>query len=239
MPSESASDAAAPAIDQRAGGQSAYPPQFHDADGASRWVKTLPVTDVPRDYAAVMDLLSAIAALELTPRERARIAEVLRDEVAYLHTELARRYAGRPQPLLPREREAADHAIALWQALWEQYSACLKPLLDGDPELAPVKPKLLQRGLHVGKELVLVYGLARRVAPASLWQELHAYYRLAEALNCAGTAVTDPLMPNDAGVSCYSTYTHALLLGLAEPDAMSIKQIQLTDRWLQMWSRKV
>ena len=29
--------------------------------------------------------------------------------------------------------------------------------------------KLLQRGLHVGKQLVLVYGLARRVPPAALW----------------------------------------------------------------------
>jgi len=114
MPPEFASDATAPAIDQRAGGHSAHLAQFSDADGASRWVKTLPVTDVPRTCAAVMDQLSAVAALDLKPRERARIAEVFRDEVAYLHTELARRYAGRPQPLLPRERDAADQAAKKW-----------------------------------------------------------------------------------------------------------------------------
>ena len=183
--------------------------------------------------------LRALAAAELPPRERARMAEVLREQVAYLHTELARRYAGKPQPAGERDREAAEQAIVLWQALWEQYSACLKPLLEGDPELENVKAKLLQRGLYVGKQLVLVYGLARRVPPASLWQELHAYYRLVEMLECAASAVSDPLLPNGVGISCYSTYSHALLLGLADPCAMSIKQIQLADRWLEMWARKV
>ena len=32
---------------------------------------------------------------------------------------------------------------------------------------------------------VLVHGLARRVVPGALWQEIHAYYRLAEMLECA------------------------------------------------------
>jgi hypothetical protein len=46
-------------------------------------------------------------------------------------------------------------------------------------------------------------------------------------------------MPNAVGISCYSTYSHALLLGLADPCSMSVKQIELTDRWLAMWARKV
>jgi len=140
---------------------------------------------------------------------------------------------------LDRELEAAEHAIALWQGLWEQYSACLKPLLDGDPELAGVKAKILQRGVYVGKQLILVHGLARRTVPKTVWHELHAYFRLAEMLDCAVTSVSDNLMPNAVGISCYSTYSHALLLGLADPYAMSVKQIELTDRWLAMWARKV
>ena len=212
---------------------------FADAEGATRWAKALPFTNVAQVYDAVMGQLKALSGAEFLPRERATIAEVMRDQAAYLHTELARRYAGKPQPTVDRELEAAEQAIALWQALWEQYSTCLKPLLEGDPDLAGVKPKLLQRGLYVGKQLVLVHGLARRTLPPSIWQELHAYYRLAEMLECAVTAVSDDLMPNGVGISCYSTYSHALLLGLAEPCAMSIKQIELTDRWLAMWARKV
>jgi hypothetical protein len=72
-----------------------------------------------------------------------------------------------------------------------------------------------------------------------VWQELHAYYRLAEILECSVSAVSDELMPSAIGVSCYSTYSHALLLQLADPCALTVRQIELTDRWLSMWARKV
>ncbi len=212
---------------------------FADVDGAVRWIKSLPLTNATQLGTALLAQLRAMSLLEFPPRERARIAEVIREQVAHVHTELARRYAGKPQPAAERELDAADQAIALWHALWEQYSACLKPLLEADPELEGVKAKVLQRGLYVGKQLVLVHGLARRAPPPQLWQEIHAYYRLAEMLECAGSAVSDELMPNAVGLSCYSTYVHALLLALADPCAMTVKQIELTDRWLQMWSRKV
>jgi len=212
---------------------------FTDAESAQRWLKSLPLTNVTQLTAALLAQLRAMSKLSYPPRERARIAELIREQVAHLHTELARRYAGKPQPAAERELDAAEQAIGLWHALWAQYSACLKPLLDRDPELDGVKAKVLQRGLYVGKQLVLVYGLARRAPPASVWQEIHAYFRLAEMLDCAGTAVSDDLMPNAIGISCHSTYSHALLLALADPCAMSVKQIELTDRWLQMWARKV
>ncbi|MBK6336311.1 MAG: hypothetical protein IPF60_11295 [Betaproteobacteria bacterium] len=106
--------------------------------------------------------------------------------------------AGKPQPAVDRELEAAEQAIALWNALWEQCSACLKPLLRR-PELAGVKPKLLQRGLYVGKQLIVAHGLARRATPPALWQELHAYYRLAEMLECAVTAVIGRPAPERRG----------------------------------------
>jgi hypothetical protein len=218
----------------------AVPPlAYADADGAKRWAKSLLITAVTPLYEAVRGQLRALSAAEFAPRERATIAEVMREQVAHLHTELARRYAGKPQPASDREIDAAEQAISLWQGLWEQYSACLKPLLEGDVELQGVKAKLLQRGLYVGKQLVIVHGLARRIPPPTLWQELHAYYRLAEMLDCAVTAVSDDLQPHAVGVSCYSTYCHALLLGLADPCAMSVRQIELADRWLGQWARKI
>ena len=212
---------------------------FADADGCATWLRNLPVTNISRYYEEILDQLRRVGEAEFAPRERGRIAELMREPVSFLHTELARRYAGKPQPAAAREKEASDQALALWQALWVQYSACLKPLLEGDAELQGVKAKVLQRGLWVGKQLVLVHGLARRTPGASVWQELHAYFRLAEILECAVTAVSDDLMPNAIGLSCYSTYAHALLLDLADPCSMTVRQIELTDRWLAMWARKI
>ena len=210
-----------------------------DGSGAAKWMKALPLSGVGQAYTALLGQLRAMTVAELPPRERATIAELARDPVAHLHTELARRYAGKPQPAGEREREAAEQAIALWQALWVQYSSCLKPLLEGDTELQGVKAKLLQRALYVGKQLVIVHALARRVAPPSLWQELHAYYRLTEMLDCATVRVSDPLMPDAEGLSCFSMYSHALLIALADPYALTVRQIELVDRWLGQWARKL
>jgi hypothetical protein len=215
------------------------PLAFADVDGAKRWAKSLPLLPVGQAYEALMGQFRALAAATMPPRERATLAEVMREPVFHLHTELARRFAGKPQPASERELDAAEHAIAMWQALLQQYSMCLKPLLEGDAELAGVKSKLLQRGLAVGKQLVLVYGLSRRLPPPSLWQEIHAWYRLAEMMECAVQAVSDDLAPQAVGMSCYSTYSHALLLALADPCSMTVRQIELTDRWLSQWARKV
>ena len=185
---------------------------FADADGCARWLRSLPLSTIPKHYEGIRGQLKRLSDTDFSPRERARIAEVFREPVLYLHTELARRYAGKPQPASERELEASEQALTLWQALWNQYSACLKPLLEGDPELQGVKAKVIQRGLWVGKQLILVYGLSRRLPAPAVWQELHAYYRLAEILECTVSAVSDELMPNAIGVSCYSTYSHALLL---------------------------
>ena len=114
------------------------PPElaFSDAATATRWVKSLPLSNVGQAYQAILDQLRALTASQMGPRDRATIAELIREPVAHLHTELARRYAGKPQPLDEREAEAADQAITLWQALWIQYSVCLKPLLDGSTRTA-------------------------------------------------------------------------------------------------------
>ncbi len=215
------------------------PLAFADLDGAKHWAKALPQLPLGPAYEALIGQLRAMAAAELPARERATLVEVMREPAFHLHTELARRYAGKPQPAGDRELEAAEQAIAMWHAVWEQYSMCLKPLLEGDTELAGVKSKLLQRGLSVGKQMILVHGLARRLPPPTLWQEIHAYYRLAEMMEAAVQAVSDDLAPNAVGISCYSTYSHALLLALADPCSMTVRQIEVADRWLSQWARKV
>ena len=157
----------------------------------------------------------------------------MRDQVAHLHTELARRYAGKPQPAAERELEAADQA--------HRAVACAVGAVLGLPEAAARRRRRAAgregqapaaRACMSASSWSSCTGSRAALPPPTLWQELHAYYRLAEMLDCAVTAVSDDLMPHAVGISCYSTYCHALLLGLADPCAMSVRQIELTDRWL-------
>src|ERR1700730_17866534 len=70
---------------------------FADADGCTAWLRAVPLTNIPRYYNTILGPLKRLAEADFAPRERARIAEVMREPVTFLHTELARRYAGKPQ----------------------------------------------------------------------------------------------------------------------------------------------
>src|SRR5437016_8267607 len=80
---------------------------FTDADSCAAWLRASSLTSIPRHYEAILGQLRRLAEAEFSPRERARIAEVMREPVVFLHTELARRYAGKPQSASEREHEAA------------------------------------------------------------------------------------------------------------------------------------
>ena len=80
---------------------------FSDADSCVAWLRSLPLGSVPRHYETILGQLKRLADADFAPRERARIAEIMREPVMFLHTELARRYAGKPQPAAERENEAA------------------------------------------------------------------------------------------------------------------------------------
>ena len=90
---------------------------FSDGDSAAKWAKTISFMPIGQAQQTMVGQLHALAVAEISARERAKIVEILREQVSHLHTELARRYAGKPQPEGERETEAIDQAIALWQAL--------------------------------------------------------------------------------------------------------------------------
>jgi len=212
---------------------------FVDAAGCKQWLGSLPLTE-PSTAAATLALqLDRLREAPVAPRERLRIAEVLREPLMFVHAELAKRYAGRPVPHVDRDLAATEAAIGLWRRFWAQYSQCLKALIEGDDEVRASAARLLQRALFAGKQFILIHGLARRTLPEDFWHEQHAFYRFAEIFDCATQAVDDPFLPGGESVSCYSTYSHALLLSLADPCALNVKQIELVDRWLAMWGRKV
>ncbi|MEO7760827.1 MAG: hypothetical protein ABIS68_02820 [Casimicrobiaceae bacterium] len=214
------------------------PPAFVDESGCAEWLAMLPLTNIGFAQEALEDQLRRLAGAELDPLQRVKIAERLRDSVMFLHGELSKRFADRPLPLNEAESNAWDQALRLWTALWENYSECLRPLLDRDDRMDGWVARTIQRGLFVGKQVVRLYGQARRQPTPEHWEELHAYYRFAEMLECSSIAVRDKLLPHAEAISCYSTYAHALLLARADPCALNAKEWDLVDRWLQAWSRK-
>jgi hypothetical protein len=214
-------------------------PDFFDSKGCRKWLMNVPLTNIHRAAEILLGQFRALADVPLDGVERAKIAETLREPVYFLHGELSKRFSQKAIPLSTSEISNFTQLRDLWQALWAQFSLCIKPLLEGEPNIQPLAPNVLQRGLYVGKQLALVYGLARQHPPKDFWLELHAYFRFAEMLQCTDNMVKDKLIPAAGTVSCYSTYSHALLIGSADPFGLTARQLELTDRWLERWARKL
>ena len=214
------------------------PPAFIDEAGCATWLTSVPLTNVAMAQDALEAQLKRMAAAEIDPLQRVKICERLRETVMFLHGELAKRFTDRPLPLADAEAQAWKQAMRLWTALWENYSECLRPLLERDPSMEGWAARTVQRGLFVGKQIVRLYGQVRRLPTSEHWEEMHAYYRFAEMLECTSIAVRDKLLPHAEAISCYSTYAHALLLARADPCSLNSREWDLVDRWLQGWSRK-
>src|SRR6476469_6088736 len=130
------------------------PPAFIDESGCNGWLSTFPLTNVGLAQESLTAQLKRMAAAELDPLQRVRICEWLRETVQFLHTELAKRFTDRPLPLTEVEMQAWRQCLQLWTALWENYSECLRPLLERDPRMDGWAARTVQRGLFVGKQIV-------------------------------------------------------------------------------------
>ncbi len=226
-------------MNQETTGLSPGAPSFFDSKGCRKWLMEVPLTNSQRAAEMLTAQMRSLAEVPLDGVERAKIAETLREPVFFLHGEFSKRFMQKPLPFASADLANFSHLRDLWQGLWAQFSLCIKPMLEGEPNIQALAPNILQRGLYVGKQLALVYGMARQHPPKDYWLELHAYFRFAEMLQCADNMVKDKLIPAAGAVSCYSTYSHALLIDAADPFGLTARQLELTDRWLERWARKL
>ena len=213
---------------------------FTDAESAKKWAHSLPLTNVALVCETVQGQLKALVRRGVPPRERATIAEVLRDLIALSAHRARAAVRGQGDSL---QSTASSRPPSTRSRCGRGCGSNTRRASSRCSRAIPSSPASRRRSCSVASTSASSSsssmdsrgGRCRR----RIWHELHAYFRLAEMLECAVTAVSDNLIPNAVGISCYSTYSHALLLGLADPCAMSVKQIELTDRWLAMWARKV
>lgn len=210
--------------------------RFTDACGCQAWLAALPLTDVPRAHAEILGQLEAFNLLPLPPLERLKILELLREPVAYVQGELAKKYLNKPIPLAAAESAAWDGVAALWRAMAWGYRYCLQGCSE---DAAGLAAQAAQRTLSALGRLVLEHFQACRQVPPALWRELHLLYALCERRGIAAVPVEDRLNPEGGTGSCQADYAKALLLDLAGPYQLSGKQLAQMDRWLDKWSARV
>lgn len=213
-------------------------PEFGDAASARAWLEHVPLANVPVAQRALRVQLERFARTDANPTTRLAVLEALREAVAFVQIEQARRFANRALPMADAENAVFLDTIALWEQMRLGYQRCAEAAA-GDPELRAQAALVCQRLLAYTGLKMYHYHRAHRLVPAREWRALHEAFRSAERLGVAETAVKDYLNRDVHDTSPRIAYVRALLMGIANPNEMSPRQLSFTARLLERWAHKV
>ena len=217
----------------------AQSPQFSDAITCRQGLKTLPLTNVPLAHAALTAQLELLNRSLFTPLERLRINELLRDPIAFVQLEMAKKYLGKPLPLETVQLHSWNSVVGLWTELGAAYRLSLQACLEGDSSVVAHAALITQRCLrYTGLRLVEHYRIYREIEKA-MWQQAHELYTLAEQRGFAMDVVKDSLNKQTDSTTCAASYAQILLTNLADPYRLLPRQLTLLDRWLDKWGVRV
>lgn len=214
-------------------------PEFGDAIACRKWLKTLPLTNIQTLHGELRQQLELLGHFALPALERLKILEQLRETVSFLANELGKKYRNKPMPFSSLEQTAWNNEQALWLGFGKIYLQCLEAAQKGDAEVIPFVALTTQRAMNCITFQMLGFAHAYRLVPAPLWRQMHLLHRHAEEQGVAAKRIKDALNHDDGTNSCQASYAKALLLGLADPQQLTSRQILLLDRWLDRWSARM
>jgi hypothetical protein len=213
--------------------------QFSDAASCARWVAALPITNVQMVQQMLSEQVGALAIAKLPALERLKIIEALKETVQFAQAELAKRYIGKPLPLDQADARAWDNVMRLWSAVGAAYRACLDALRAGDLTMAPHAALLTLRCLRTAAYGLFEHYQVYREPDATAWRGFHELYAYAEEHGLSRARVTDVFNKRDADTSCAEAYVQGLMANLANPYALSVRQMAFLRRWLEKWASLV
>ncbi len=163
--------------------------------------------------------------------DRLQILEALRETVALVQTDFAKKLTGKKLPLTDDEFTLLFALSSLWQSMLTGYLRCLQTLAAGDKHLA----LLCQRSLLYGSLQIEDFMHAGCEPGGKSWQQLHAIYAHVEALGLQAETVRDERHQSGMAISCRTLYAKTLLMHRARLLGLTRLQWQLAERWLCLW----
>lgn len=209
-------------------------PPFADAREAKEWLKLLPLINTRQSSLELRELLTELNQCALAPLELLKSLELLREAVHTTAESLQTRFAGKPLPLTPEEKQSWQEAQTLWTLFETAYVRCWRAAREGTRPLAEhqalIAERTLRYALFVARGHLLVY----RAIPTAVWQRLFDYYRCAEEAEIARTSVRDSLIEIHGSSMPQAMLIHALLLAASGTRQLTGKQIVWLDKRLEI-----
>lgn len=214
-------------------------PEFTDPATAKAWLEHVPLANVSAAQRELMLQIEEFNAFDCKAVTRLAAMETLREAVNFVQIEQARRFTNRALPMAEAESTAFADTLDLWEQTRIGYLRCLEAAAAGDAAVAGQAALICQRLLaYSGLKMFHHYRAYRQVS-ANDWRALHQVYAEAERLGVAETAVKDYLNRDVQDTSPRIAYMRAVLIGMANPNEMSQRQLTFAAYLLERWAEKV
>jgi hypothetical protein len=214
-------------------------PDFADPAGAKAWLENVPLANVAAAQRQLLGQLEEFNRFATPAANRLATLEALREAVHFVQIEQARRFINRALPMAAAEGAVFADTVALWEQMRLGYLRCLDAVEGKEPGLRGQGALVCQRALALGGLKMFHYHRAYRQVPKQEWRALHQCYARAEGLKVAETPVKDYLNRDVHDTSPRIAYMRALLIGMANPNELSQRQLTFVAYLLERWAEKV
>ncbi|MEO8143800.1 MAG: hypothetical protein ABI654_06255 [Betaproteobacteria bacterium] len=212
-------------------------PDFIDAATAKAWLENVPLANVAAAQQQLLAQTQEFNRYGTNAVSRLAVLEALREAVQFVEIEQARRFTNRALPMAETESTVFDDTLALWEQMHLGYLRCLESAA-GESGMRTQRGLVCQRVLSYTGLKMFHYHRAYRQVPPQVWRELHEGYARAEELGVAEDPVKDYLNRDVNDTSPRIAYMRALLLGMANPNELSQRQLTFVAFLLERWAEK-
>jgi cyclic-di-GMP-binding protein len=213
---------------------------FSDLASATAWLARLSQANAVQRHAALSAQARLLpAAATIAPATSLEILELMRQPIAAVQAEQERAIRGASIPLETANRQLWYGVTALWQSMATAYDSLIDAMATTAPNLAEHAHLICQRALRYTSLAMIEHWRVYYAVTGALWQQLHRLYVFSENAGVATSTVNDHFGRASAPTTCAGTYVHALLLHLAQPEALTRTQLDTVDRWLERWEALV
>ncbi|MGB7651470.1 MAG: hypothetical protein WBL62_09800 [Gallionella sp.] len=209
-------------------------PIFKDVASCTAWLAQFQLTNLQRAHGQLLTQINELNRYPMAGLERMNTLELLRETVGFIQEDMAKKLIALPLPLSETELQTFVAITQLWQAMVTGYQRCLQAFVAGDKKLAEQGALLCDRCLQYTGLGVFEHLRAGYECNPKLWYQLHDLYAFVEAQGLAERAVSDTVLGHSS--TCRNRYLKILLACYARPAELSRSQLQLLERWLDVWS---
>lgn len=209
-----------------------------DLETGLHQVSLLPLANPPEAIEQIHRLLDGLRACPPAPDAYLGTLEQLRVPLCFVAEELARSYHNKPLPLAEIEESRFLRVVDSWRKMVRAYNQCAQGVQADpkDPNYANYLAGILHRNLYYTGAIIHEHYRARQEQPRGIWLDLHGYYETAEEWGVANEPVNDPLEGEQHVTHCTATYVTLLLIEIASPYSLSVRDQNLIRRWAYLWA---